>query len=373
VILRRGEVLAATVIMAAAAACGGRAEQPPPGPPVIQVGQENIVRVVRDHIVTGPLLSGEVRAREQATVRAQIGGPVLQVTVEEGQAVKRGALLARIEATTQQDARRSVETAVRSAGNQLELAEREAVRTEQLVQGGALAARDLDQARTAVTQAEAQLADARARLVAAEEQVADAVLHAPISGLILKRAVDTGDVVSSGAEMFTIINPSSMRLEATVPSDQVAALAVGTPVQFKVRGYEQTFEGRIERVSPATDSATGQLPIFVSISNSAGRLVAGLYAEGRVVTKSAMGLVVPANAVNTSGEAPWVLRAVQGKTERVPVQLGLQDPQTERVQIVAGVEEGDILLRGPAQGVTPGTPVNVGSPAAQPQAPKTQQ
>jgi hypothetical protein len=144
-------------------------------------------------------------------------------------------------------------------------------------------------------------------------------------------------------------------------------------VQFKVRGYEQTFEGRVERLSPATDPATGQLPIFVSISNSAGRLVAGLYAEGRVVTRSATGLVVPANAVNTSGDAPWVLRAVQGKTERVAVQLGLLDPQTERVQILAGVEEGDVLLRGPAQGVTPGTPINVGSPTAQPGAPKAQQ
>jgi RND family efflux transporter MFP subunit len=372
-VIRRAKIFVLAITAAAAAACGGRAEQPPPGPPVVQVGQENIVRVVREQIVTGPLLSGQVRAREQATVRAEIGGPVLQVTVEEGQAVKRGALLARIEATAQQDARRSIESAVRSAENQLELAKREAVRTEQLVQGGALAARDLDQARTAVTQSEAQVADARARLVAAEEQVADAVLHAPISGVVLNRAVDPGDVVSSGSEMFTIINPSSMRLEASVPSDQVGALAVGTSVQFKVRGYEQTFEGRVERLSPATDPATGQLPIFVSISNSAGRLVAGLYAEGRVVTRSATGLVVPANAVNTSGDAPWVLRAVQGKTERVAVQLGLLDPQTERVQILAGVEEGDVLLRGPAQGVTPGTPINVGSPTAQPGAPKAQQ
>jgi membrane fusion protein (multidrug efflux system) len=348
----------------ALAACGGAAETPAEPPAAMQVGQENVVRVVRDTVVTGPIISGQVRAREEATVRAEIGGPVLQVAVDEGQAVRRGALLARIEGAAQQDAQRSAASAVRSAEGQLALVRREVERTEQLVKGGALAARDLEQARTTVTQAEAQLADARARLVAAEKQSGDAVLRAPIGGVVSDRAVNVGDVVTPGTAMFTIIDPSSMRLEASVPSDDLGALRVGAPVQFRVRGYEQAFEGRIERISPAADTTTGQVPIFVSIPNTAGRLVAGLYAEGRVVTQSADALVVPVNAVNTSGPEPWVLRAVNGRTERVAVQLGLLDPRTERVAILSGVNEGDILLRGAAQGITPGAAVHVGSPAA---------
>ncbi|MQA31723.1 MAG: efflux RND transporter periplasmic adaptor subunit, partial [Luteitalea sp.] len=241
---------------------------------------------------------------------------------------------------------------------------REAERTEKLVAGGALAARDLDQARAAVTQMEAQLADVRARLVAAETQFGDAVLRAPISGVVSDRAVNVGDVVSPGTAMFTIIDPSSMRLEASVPSDELSALRVGGTVQFRVRGYDETFEGKIERISPATDATTGQVPIFASIPNTARRLVAGLYAEGRVVTESADGLVVPMNAVNGSGAEPWVLRAVDGKTERIVVELGLRDPRTERVAILGGVNEGDILLRGAAQGITPGSAVQVGAPAA---------
>jgi len=190
------------------------------------------------------------------------------------------------------------------------------------------------------------------------------VLRAPLSGIVSERAVDVGDVVSPGTEMFTIIDPSSMRLEASVPSDELTALRVGGAVQFRVRGNDQLFEGRIERISPATDPVTGQVPIFVSIPNTAGRLVAGLYAEGRVVTDIVEGLVVPANAVNTSGDEPWVLRAVNGKTERVSVKLGLRDPRTERVAILNGVNEGDILLRGAAQGITPGSAVNVAKPGA---------
>jgi multidrug efflux pump subunit AcrA (membrane-fusion protein) len=115
-------------------------------------------------------------------------------------------------------------------------------------------------------------------------------------------------------------------------------------------------------IAPQADPVTRQVPIYVSIPNVGGRLVAGLFAEGRVVSQSGEGLVVPLNAVNTATGMPWVLRATDGRTERVDVRLGLQDPRTERVQIVAGVNEGDVLLRGAAQGITPGTPVELSVP-----------
>jgi RND family efflux transporter MFP subunit len=284
---------------------------------------------------------------------------MLQVTVEEGQSVQRGAVIGRIEATTLEDARRSAESAVRAAENQLTVARREAERTQELVAAGALATRDLEVARNSVSAAEAQVADAQSRLVGAQKQQNDAIVRAPISGVVSDRAVNTGDVVTPGTALFTIIDPSSMRLEASVPSDELGLLRVGVPVLFTVRGYGQAFEGRIERISPAADAATRQVPIFVSVPNAGGRLVAGLYAEGRVTVESATGLVVPENAVNVTATPPWVLRAADGKTERVEVKVGVRDPRTERVQIAGGLNEGDILLRGAAQNIAPGTAVLV--------------
>jgi RND family efflux transporter MFP subunit len=361
------------VIVAAllAAACNGGADRHPAAavePPAVQIGAENVVIVRRDEIVAGPLISGELRAAREATVRAELTGPVTQVTVEEGQAVRRGALLGRIEAQQLDDTRRSAESAVRSAEAQLDVARREAARTESLVKAGALAVRDLELARSNVTVAEAQLDDAKSRLVSAQTQLADTVIYAPISGIVSDRAVDAGDVVSPGTALFTIIDPSSMRLEASAPSSAVGALRVGAPVRFSVRGYEQTFEGSIQRINPQADPATRQVPIYVSIPNGGGRLVAGLFAEGRVVTQAAEGLVAPSNAVNVAAGAPWVLRVSGGRTERVQVVLGLRDDRTERVLIAQGVAEGDILLRGPAQGITPGTPVRVGAGGLQEQA-----
>ena len=350
--------------LALAGCSGGEAKDSEPAasaaPAAVQIGQENIVTVKRGVIVVGPMISGELRAEREATVRAELGGSMLQVTVEEGQPVRKGALLGRIDARSLGDTRQSAVSAVRSAENQLAVARREAERTEQLVTAGALAQRDVDVARNNVTSAEAQLADARSRLASADTSLADAVIRAPIDGIVSNRAVNAGDVVASGTELFTIIAPSSMRLEAAVPSADLRSLRTGATVLFTVRGYDEPFEGRIERIAPQADPTTRQVPIFVSIPNSGGRLVAGLFAEGRVVAETVDGLVVPMNAVNTSGNAPWVLRVAKGAAEKVPVTIGLRDPHTEQLQIASGVNDGDILLRGASQGITPGTPVRVG-------------
>lgn len=360
-----GKLALALALATLTAACGGEVSGGEPStaaaPPVLQIGVEDVVTVHAEQIVVGPMISGELRAAREATVRAELGGAMVQVVPEEGQAVRTGALLARIGARALDDARQSASSSVKSAENQLAVARREAERAEQLVSAGAVAQRELDMARNGVAGAEAQVADAKARLASAETQLGDAIIRAPIGGVVARRFVNVGDVVSPGTELFTIIEPSSMRLEASVPSDDLRSLRVGATVQFRVRGYEEQFEGRIERIAPQADAVTRQVPIYVALPNAGGRLVAGLFAEGRVVSQSAEGLIVPLNAVNTSGEKPWVLKVAGGHTERAEVAVGLRDVRTERVQITAGVEKGDVLLRGAAQGITPGTPVRVGA------------
>ncbi len=355
--------LAALVAAALGAAACGSAESPAAAntaPAVIDIGRENVVTVESSQISVGPLVSGDLRAQREATVRAELGGSVLEVAPDEGQAVKQGALLARIEARTQEDALRSAQSMVRSAEESLSVAERELARTERLVKGGALAERELESARNTAILARAQRDDAKSRAFSAQKSLDDGTVRAPISGLVARRHVNRGDVVSPGTELYTIIDPSSMRLEASVPSEQLSAIAVGGLVRFQVRGYPgQSFDGRIERISPMADAVTRQVPIFVTIPNAQGRLVAGLFAEGRVLQDVKTGLVVPLSAVNERTGTPWVLRVRDGKTERVEVTIGLRDAQTERVHVERGLAEGDVLLVGAAQGMTPGTPVRI--------------
>jgi RND family efflux transporter MFP subunit len=269
-------------------------------------------------------------------------------------------VLARIEARDLVDANQSARVQVRSAENAVQLARTELQRTETLVQGGALAERDLDNARNALASAESQLAAAQARVASTAQQLADTTVRSPLTGVVSDKAANEGDVVQPGGAIVTVINPRSMRLEASVPSDRIGQVRVGAQVDFEVRGYPgQTFAGKITRISPAADPATRQVPIFVSIPNASGRLIAGLFAEGRVSAERRRALVVPEGAVDLSGGSASVTRVRDGKAERVNVQLGIRDTETQRVEIVSGLQEGDTVLTGPARGITAGTPVRV--------------
>jgi RND family efflux transporter MFP subunit len=329
-------------------------------PALIEIGRENVVEVTSQEITVGPLVSGELKAEREATVRAEVGGAILQVLPREGEAVKVGTLLARIDGKTIQDAYASAQSGLRSAEQTSEWAQKEAARIEALVKGGALAERDAELARNQATQAKAAADDARSRVTSVRKSLDDLTVRAPIAGIVSKRHVNVGDVVAPGGELYTIIDPSSMRLEASVPSDQIAAVRVGATVDFTVRGYPQEkFAGRIERVSPSADAVTRQVPIFVTIPNKQQRLVAGLFAEGRLQRESKTTLVVPQTAVNENTGAPWVLRVQDGKAQKVEVTVGLRDEQTERLELTKGVVAGDLLLVGAAQGMTPGTPLRV--------------
>jgi membrane fusion protein (multidrug efflux system) len=377
--------LAVGLIASLAAACsGGEAKEAanaaPAGPPVLDIGKENTITVSTDDIVTGPAVSGTLAPKLQATVRAEVGGAVLTVTAEQGQAVRRGQLLARIEARTAGEAVTSAESSVRSQEQALELARRELARAEKLVSAGAVAERAVEAARNDVVRLESEVSSARSRLSNARKTLGDATVTAPITGIVAARPVNAGDVVAPGTELYTIVDPSSVQLEASVPSESLSMVKVGADVAFEVRGYPgQSFTGKVERISPTADPTTRQVPIWVTVDNRSGRLVSGLFADGRVTQASRKGLVVPLSVVSDIDARPSVLRIRGGKVEKVPVQLGLVDPQNERAEVAGGLTEGDVLLTGVAQGVTPGTQIKVvdrsqaatpGAPAA-PTAPKS--
>ena len=331
------------------------------------VGVENVVVVSQAELASGPAISGNLQAAQEATVRAQIGGTVLQTLVDEGQRVSTGTLLARIDDRTIRDQYLSARSAVTSAQSAAEVAQRNLERNERLASAGAIADRDLESSRSQNVAAQSQLADAKARLTLQEKQLADAQIRAPFNGIISNRKVSGGDVVQPGGEMFTVIDPTSMRLEASVPASQLNAIRIGSPVLFSVSGYpNRSFTGKITRINPVADPSTGQVRVVVSVPNAGNNLVGGLFAEGRVAAERRNALVAPANAVDVTGVRPFVIRLKDGKVERVEVELGLRDEDSERVEIKSGLAKGDTLLTGAARGISPGTPVRVSTPSDTP-------
>lgn len=327
--------------------------------PVVTVGRENVAVATLSELRSGPAISGSLAAEQAATVRAEVAGTVIRTYAEAGEAVKRGALIAKLDETAVRDAWLSARSAVRTAESGVENARRNAERAERLAGAGALPERDLENARWSATNAEGTLADARARLASAQEQLAHTNVRAPFDGIMSERQADGGDVVQVGTALFTVVDPTRLRLEATVPADQIGRLRAGTEVEFKVSGFDRTITGRIQRINPVVDPSTRQVRIYVSIPNTERSLAAGLFAEGRVATDTKRAVSGPLAAIDSRGTTPTVHRVKDGRVTEVEVLLGVRDEAAELVELQSGVAEGDTLLLGSAQGIPPGSRVRV--------------
>lgn len=350
------------VLLAGLAACGGDAaetvENVPPAESLIT--PDNVVVVDSGTIESGPTISGALQAERRAQIRAELSGAIVAVSAEQGQRVASGALLGRIDDTVVRDNFLSARSTATTAEQAATVARRNVQRSEALLQAGAISESALEDARLQLQTAESQQADAQARLAVAQDQLGKAEIRAPFAGIVSERAINAGDIVQPGAPLFTVVDPASMRLEGSVAATQLEHVRVGAPVSFAVTGYgDRAFEGRVTRVAPTADAATGQINVIAELPNASGQLVGGLYAEGLIAAAATTGLVVPLTAVDVSPDGAEVLRLKNGTVERVQVQTGLRDDRSERIEITAGIERGDTLLLGPARTITPGTPVRV--------------
>ena len=332
--------------------------QAPEQPTLITLDNVSVVDTLR--IASGPSLSGELAAEKSAQVRAEVSGSVVQVYVETGERVSAGTPLARIDASTAAAAELSARTGVTATEASAAQAKKELDRSERLNAAGAIADRDLENSRLAYSTAMAQLANVKSAYAAANKQLRNATVRAPFAGIVAAKAVSAGDVVSPGSALFTIVDPKSMRLEAAVPAAQIGQIRIGMPVAFKVSGYtDRSFTGKVTRVSPVADPSTRQVMILASIPNSAGTLVGGLFAEGRVNAESRSALVLPATAIDQRGATPAVMRLKGGRVERVAVVLGIRDDQRENFEITKGLQRGDTVLVGAALAIGEGKQVRI--------------
>lgn len=355
------------LVIALAASLAACRKKEPPKPQVesVTVGPESVATVQLTNVAAGPMLSGTLQPQQSATILAETGGTVVAMTAAEGQRVAQGTVLARIRDDAAAATLQSAQTAVQSGHTAVAMARRDLDRAEMLAKAGAVPKRDVDVARSQVANAQAQLGQAEAQLSTARDRVGNQTVVASTSGIISERRVSEGGLVTPGAPLFTIVDLTTLQLEASVSSEALQSLRVGDAVQFDVRGFpSQRFNGTIRRIAPTVDPATGQVRVYVSVANDRQQLVGGLFAEGTVTTVSRQGIVIPLQALDETGPSPWVLRLRNGAAERVAVRLGVRNEKAGTVEVVSGLAPGDEILLGPSRTITPGTRVTVGNVAA---------
>jgi RND family efflux transporter MFP subunit len=344
--------LAAALLLSA---CGGgkadaKAVDQVSAKPALLIAPEDLRAVGQSGLVGAPVITGAIQPARRADLRAEVAAVVLQVVRDNGEPVRKGDLLVRLDATAIRDSQISAEEAVRAATQSFEQTERVLARQRTLNQQGMTSVQALEDAEVRRNAAQSELAAARARLVTARQQVARTELRAPFDGVVSERKVSVGDTVQIGREIVKVIDPSSMRFEGQVSADRLGELKLGQPVSFRVNGFgDADFSGKLSRIDAAANAATRQVEVAASFDKpTEAPKVAGLYAEGRVDTGGHAALVVAESSVQRQGDTAFVWKLQGEQIRKVQVQLGARDARRGEVVVRQGLAAGDEVLRAPS-------------------------
>lgn len=342
-------VLVLVVVLAARAGARKNAATARDSTRTLVLGAGDVSRAAPADLIAGVPVSGTLHPLVDIRIASPIPEVLEAVYVREGQAVTAGQTLARFRTDAAGPAALSAQATVR-------LDSADWVRMQNLYKEGAVSERDVQNAEVVLRAAQAQAA-------VAEKKLSESTVRAPATGVITTKAVDAGDRVKDGDQLFQLANISQLEFEATVPSEFAAQVHQGDPVVLSVTGNGGVqVHGRIARVNATVDPATRQLKVYVSVPNQDRKLVGGLFASGRVILRQVKGAIaVPQTAVRTdsTGGAPYVLLVANGRIARREVEVGAVDEQAALVQITNGVAAGDAVVSGPVQGLREGDVVTI--------------
>src|SRR5690606_41563795 len=182
----------------------------------------------------------------RADLRAEVPAIVLAVLKENGDPVRRGDLLVRLDPTAIRDALTSAEASARAADLAYQQAERQYQRLLKLRQENMVSAQQLEDAEIQRNSAQSEAEAARTRVVAARQQLERTEVRAPFDGIVSDRKVSAGDTAAVGKELMQVIDPTSMRYEGRVSADRVGEVAAGQRVTFRIQGFAETAFTRSE-------------------------------------------------------------------------------------------------------------------------------
>jgi membrane fusion protein, multidrug efflux system len=341
-----------------------------PAGPALLIAAEDVHTVRNNTLASGPSITGSIQPERRADLRAEVSAIVMQVLKENGDVVRRGDLLVRMDDTSIRDTMASAEAASRAADQAFDQAERQFQRMTTLRTSGMASAQALDDAENRRNAAQSEREAAKARAVQARQQLARTEVRAPFDGIVSDRKASAGDTAQIGKELVKVIDPASMRFEGLVSADNVGSVKAGQKVSFRVNGYgEQDFAGKVRRVNPSANATTRQVEVLVDFADKTQPKLAGLYAEGRIETESSNALTIPATAVVRDGEKSLAWRIQGNALQKVALTVGDRDPRTGDFVIKGGLAEGDKLIRHPSSALKDGQKIDSGT--AQANAPAT--
>lgn len=321
-------------------------------------------------IAQGLPISGSLKAVNSALVKARVAGELQGLAVREGDFVKAGQLLARIDASEYQLRVRQSQNQAESAKAQVDAVQRQYDNNKALVAQGFISKTSLDTSLANLNAAQATYKAALAATDISSKLVADTTVRAPISGQISQRLAQTGERVGVDTRIVEIVDVSQLELEATLSATDSVNVRVGQTAELQIEGSSRRVAARVARINPSAQAGSRNVLAYLSLENNAESsaggglpLRQGLFANGTLGTERTALMAVPVSSLRTDKPAPYVQIIENNAVVHRAVTPGVRGrADGQNVVAVQGLAEGAVVIRGNIGALREGTQIRFTTP-----------
>ena len=307
-------------------------------------------------------ISGPLKAVNSAFVKARVAGELQGLSLREGETVKAGDIIARVDATEFQARVQQARQQAESAKAQVDIAKRGFDNNRSLVDQGFISKTALDSSVATLAAAEANYRAAQAGADVATKSLNDTVLRAPIAGLIAQRLAQPGERVAIDARVVEIVDLSRLELEASLNAGDSLQVRIGQTARLNVEGAAKPLTAKVVRINPSAMAGSRAVLAYLAVEADGG-LRQGLFAQGTLQTGQSRMLAVPLSAVRTDKPAPYVQIVSNGQIVHQSVSVGVRAELGEQAMVgVQGVAQDATVLVGSVGPLRAGTRVKLAKP-----------
>ena len=261
---------------------------------VVELAATDVLQAKTMALSQGLPVSGSLKAVNSAFVKARVAGELQGLSVREGDFVKAGQVLARVDASEYQSRVRQAQEQAESAKAQTDIVQRQYDNNQALVNQGFISKTALD---TSLANLNAAKSNHRAALAAADvakKSLDDTVLRAPLSGQVAQRLAQPGERVGIDARVLEVVDLSRLELEASLSAADALAVRPGQTAVLQIEGSTQTVNASVARINPSAQGGSRSVLVYLSVdTSSASGLRQGLFAQGTLGTTRVTTLAVP--------------------------------------------------------------------------------
>ena len=347
--------------VAAATAANAKAQS------VVELAATDVVKAQIKELAMALPISGSLKAANSAYIKARVAGELQGLTVREGDSVKAGQVIARVDVTEYAARQQQAQDQADAAKAQIAIAQRQFDNNKALVEQGFISKTALDTSLATLNSAQATHRAALSNVDIAKKTLLDTVLRSPISGTVSQRLAQPGERVGIDTRVVEVIDTSRMELEANISAADALSVKVGQTAMLTIEGSTAPISGQVVRINPNTQAGSRNVLVYFSIANAAN-LRQGLFAQGSLGTAKVSALTVPLSAVRNDKPTPYVQVLEGNVIKHVAVELAQRGEvanttansanaggRTETVVAVKGIAENTQVLVGSLGAMREGT------------------